>query len=120
MEGNYSMGDVLFFTDSKYDTDNSKYFSVPIPKDWEEFRESEWTYIIPLKNNMQRQGWKVHISSTLENTDEILTIVSEYCYKKTLFLSIYQLLNVLLIAMENKCLENMLESLSLVILMSQY
>ncbi|EGP4745814.1 class III lanthionine synthetase LanKC [Enterococcus faecium] len=82
MEGNYSMGDVLFFTDSKYDTDNSKYFSVPIPKDWEEFRESEWTYIIPLKNNMQRQGWKVHISSTLENTDEILTIVSEYCYKK--------------------------------------
>ncbi|OTO53236.1 hypothetical protein [Enterococcus faecium] len=37
MEGNYSMGDVLFFTDSKYDTDNSKYFSVPIPKDWRNF-----------------------------------------------------------------------------------
>ncbi|MFS1099988.1 hypothetical protein [Enterococcus faecalis] len=82
MEGNYSMGDVLFFTDSKYDTDNSKSFSVPIPNNWEEFRESEWTYIIPLKNNMQRQGWKVHISSSLECTDEILTIVSEYCYKK--------------------------------------
>lgn len=84
MQGNYSMGDVLFFTDSKYDTDNSKSFSVPIPNNWEEFRETEWTYIIPLKNNMQRQGWKVHISSTLEYTDEILKIVSENCYKKNI------------------------------------
>lgn len=82
MEELYSMGDLLFFTNPKYDTDNSKRFSVPIPEEWAEFREPEWTYIIPLKNNMQRQGWKVHISSTMECTDEILLIVSEYCYKK--------------------------------------
>lgn len=82
MENLYSMGDLLFFTDPKHDIDNSRRFSVAIPEEWEEFREPEWTYIIPLKNTMQRQGWKVHISSAMEFTDEILSIVSEYCYQK--------------------------------------
>lgn len=79
-----SWNDLLFFTDSKYDIDNSKKFSVPIPESWEEVRESEWTILIPLNNNMQRQGWKVHISSTMLYAEEVLTLVSQYCYEKNI------------------------------------
>lgn len=47
-----------------------------------QYEDSNYNYILCGQHNIPRQGWKIHISCTLENHQEILDIVYNYCCKK--------------------------------------
>lgn len=50
-----------------------------LPQGWERETSSEWAHLYPDGQVLRPQGWKVHVSATLDNADEILRIAQEYC-----------------------------------------
>ncbi|WP_423253278.1 hypothetical protein [Melissococcus plutonius] len=71
----------LFYVSSKSIPDVSKKFSVPLPEKWDEYRQNrEWVALFPLNSKIQRQGWKVHISSKIDKSEDILNVVSDVCF----------------------------------------
>ncbi|MBB4934083.1 hypothetical protein F4561_004903 [Lipingzhangella halophila] len=51
----------------------------PVPDGWERKVGAEWVVMRPDNWSGPRQGWKIHLSATLENAPEILDTVWEYC-----------------------------------------
>lgn len=71
----------LYFVRSKDNIDSSDKISLPLKDGWNEIRTGEWVNIFPLNSDIQRQGWKVHISATLDNFMEVLRLVAQTCYR---------------------------------------
>lgn len=74
-----SLKDPMFFIPQKNSIDTSKPFSLPINEDWNENRKQEWTYLFPIVSQVPRQGWKIHISSGLHNSEKVLLKVQKVC-----------------------------------------
>ncbi|WP_371529442.1 class III lanthionine synthetase LanKC [Streptomyces sp. NBC_01283] len=56
----------------------------PVPQGWLSAREGDWLTFVPLGDDGRarpapQQGWKIHVSATLENADRIAAAVREYC-----------------------------------------
>ncbi|CAL9478547.1 class III lanthionine synthetase LanKC [Streptomyces sp. enrichment culture] len=51
-----------------------------LPEGWTRSQISEWTCIGPPQPDIPLQGWKIHVSATLESADEVLDIVRDYCF----------------------------------------
>ncbi|WP_458683778.1 class III lanthionine synthetase LanKC [Prescottella equi] len=47
--------------------------------DWRIEESNGWRYIHPTGAPLPAQGWKIHCSATLDNAQDILTIVAAYC-----------------------------------------
>lgn len=52
-------------------------FSVSIPDGWESARDEEWCCYLPAHGIEERQGWKIHISATIEQAHETLEQVAQ-------------------------------------------
>lgn len=55
---------------------------VDLPSGWARLTDGQWTHCRPPGADdagLPSQGWKIHVSVTLENAAEILKIVSAYC-----------------------------------------
>ncbi|MBW1596574.1 class III lanthionine synthetase LanKC [Streptomyces sp. JJ38] len=50
-----------------------------LPAGWSMQRDAEWIGVNPPDVELPPQGWKIHVSATLENAEEILGIASAYC-----------------------------------------
>lgn len=50
-----------------------------IPPTWRLRRDSIWFYVFPPDVNLPQQGWKIHISATHTNCEEILRTVAKIC-----------------------------------------
>lgn len=48
--------------------------------DWEIHVAEGWTYVSPNGLVIPDQGWKIHVSASFENAQELLNIVGEYCH----------------------------------------
>lgn len=83
MQYDFSIQDPLFFTFNDDDLmDFSSKYSAPLPYDWHETsNDSEWINQYPIGYSMERQGWKIHISSDYEHSHEVLEIVSKVCHE---------------------------------------
>lgn len=81
-EVNICLEDPLFFIPNNERRDFSQPFSLPLPKEWSEMREKEWTNVYPLNTTIQRQGWKVHISSEQCKAEEVLKKTAEVCFQQ--------------------------------------
>lgn len=60
----------------------------PVPQGWRSAREGDWLTFVPLDGDgharpAPQQGWKIHVSATLENADRIAAAVREYCVPRT-------------------------------------
>jgi tRNA A-37 threonylcarbamoyl transferase component Bud32 len=51
----------------------------PLPAGWRRERLGDWLINIPPGTPIPPQGWKIHVSACLDNVDEILTTVWQYC-----------------------------------------
>lgn len=50
-----------------------------LPPGWTRNSRSIWTRYMPPDHQLPAQGWKVHVSATLDNADKLCTIVMDYC-----------------------------------------
>ena len=74
------------FYDIKRDTTNgsgARRFELPRDRDWTSWSLSTgngWEYVMPPGMNMPDQGWKIHVSATMENAQKLLGDVASYCH----------------------------------------
>ncbi|WP_394276596.1 class III lanthionine synthetase LanKC [Luteococcus sp.] len=43
-----------------------------------------WCYVMPQEPNLVEQGWKIHVSATMENAQKILDAVALYCHRESI------------------------------------
>jgi class III lanthionine synthetase len=51
----------------------------PAPEDWKRADTDDWALYAPRDMQLPAQGWKIHASACLDNAEEILDIVWDYC-----------------------------------------
>lgn len=51
----------------------------PVPPGWRSHRSGDWLALRPADTELPAQGWKIHVSATLDNAESLLTKVYEYC-----------------------------------------
>lgn len=82
----YSFADRLFYEDPTrwtegvfylHDADLAVSGSAP-PEGWKRRERGAWTVLDP-GTELPEQGWKVHVSATLENMDELCSAVWHFC-----------------------------------------
>ena len=75
----YLMGNSKYYMPALDDI--SKIYTVDTPKLWVENVGTHWVNLLPEeKEKYLSQGWKIHISSTIEEAQKILKIVSNYLF----------------------------------------
>ncbi|GAB3445839.1 class III lanthionine synthetase LanKC [Streptomonospora sediminis] len=50
-----------------------------VPEGWETGAGGDWAVRIPVGCRLPAQGWKIHVSATLDNAPRILDTVHDYC-----------------------------------------
>ncbi len=50
-----------------------------VPQDWARGELNEWIYLRPAITDLPNQGWKVHVSATVDNAQDVLDVVTRYC-----------------------------------------
>ncbi|AKU14959.1 class III lanthionine synthetase LanKC [Luteipulveratus mongoliensis] len=61
-------------------TDSSDW-PTELPTGWVTRDSGEWIFRQPVAFPMPEQGWKVHVSATLDNAEDILKAVESYCHR---------------------------------------
>lgn len=56
----------------------------PAPKGWCGYPTNEWIMLAPDRAQIPAQGWKVHVSGCLDNADELLASIWDYCVERAL------------------------------------
>lgn len=63
-------------------TPNSKFKSIvesELPSHWRTVRSGVWHQVLPPRMSHPVQGWKIHVSATISDAEEILKRVSQVC-----------------------------------------
>ncbi|MFJ2769864.1 class III lanthionine synthetase LanKC [Streptomyces sp. NPDC087300] len=60
----------------------------PVPEGWRSGRSGDWLSFVPLDDAGKplptpQQGWKIHVSATLENADKIAALVWDHCVPRS-------------------------------------
>lgn len=76
-KSSYTIADKLFYEPlDRYEPDKQAYFNIVeglLPGDgWVIVRKGVWFHAVPIGKSMLPQGWKIHLSATQGNADEIL------------------------------------------------
>jgi tRNA A-37 threonylcarbamoyl transferase component Bud32 len=77
----YCVADPIFY-DSPRQHDLRTLFPIsrrPLPDGWSRACHGDWLMNIPPGPPVPAQGWKIHVSTCLDNSDEIITLVWDYC-----------------------------------------
>ncbi|MFD9307980.1 class III lanthionine synthetase LanKC [Streptomyces sp. NPDC060048] len=56
----------------------------PVPPGWRSHRSGDWLALRPVGAELPAQGWKIHVSATLDNAESLLTTVYEYCTARSI------------------------------------
>ncbi|GLU50032.1 class III lanthionine synthetase LanKC [Nocardiopsis ansamitocini] len=83
----YTQADPLFYEDPRRWTGGPAFlgdgeFSISgldCPSGWVSGDQGVWRYLFPEGADLPEQGWKIHVSATLDNAEEICEAVREYC-----------------------------------------
>jgi tRNA A-37 threonylcarbamoyl transferase component Bud32 len=78
----FCINDSLFYDAPTQDGGRRSDFAVahrPIPPGWERSEVDDWLAYRPSGGPLPLQGWKIHSSARLDNADEIIGAVWEYC-----------------------------------------
>ncbi|MCX5376679.1 class III lanthionine synthetase LanKC [Streptomyces sp. NBC_00091] len=51
----------------------------PLPEGWTRTDNTHWLLMTPPGARLPGQGWKIHVSATLDNADRILDLVWDFC-----------------------------------------
>ncbi|MBO0776784.1 MAG: lantipeptide synthetase, partial [Actinobacteria bacterium] len=82
----YCVADPLFYDSPAQSNRGGEDFAIvsrPLPEGWRRFTKSEWVVYVPPAGMVPRaQGWKIHVSACLDNAEEVLGLVWEYCISR--------------------------------------
>ncbi|CAM5433752.1 serine/threonine protein kinase [Streptomyces spiroverticillatus] len=53
--------------------------TAPVPEGWQRHRTGDWLALRPMAAHLPPQGWKIHVSATLDNAESVLERVMAYC-----------------------------------------
>ncbi|MFK0235304.1 class III lanthionine synthetase LanKC [Streptomyces vinaceus] len=56
----------------------------PVPPGWRSHRSGDWLALRPADAELPAQGWKIHVSATLDNAESLLTTVYAYCTARSI------------------------------------
>jgi len=56
----------------------------PVPDRWRREIDPEWVHQIPIPCDLPAQGWKIHVSGRLDNAEDIIQAVWDYCTPRAL------------------------------------
>jgi tRNA A-37 threonylcarbamoyl transferase component Bud32 len=78
----YLLADQLFY--ERLDQRSAEYPDFPIstravPEGWERLAAETWMRFAPVGSSLPAQGWKIHVSSCLDDAERVLAIVWDYC-----------------------------------------
>ncbi|MFD3875290.1 class III lanthionine synthetase LanKC [Streptomyces sp. NPDC058623] len=54
----------------------------PVPAGWQTHRSGDWLALRPLDAQLPSQGWKIHVSTCLDNAESVLERVHRYCVER--------------------------------------
>jgi class III lanthionine synthetase len=57
----------------------------PLPAGWRREHAGAWSANFPPGPPIPSQGWKIHVSACLDNAEEILTLVWQYCVSREIY-----------------------------------
>ncbi|WP_285729474.1 class III lanthionine synthetase LanKC [Nocardiopsis sp. ATB16-24] len=83
----YVQADSLFYEDPRHWARGPKFLDTPqfsvsgreCPPGWSRTDHGLWTYVFPEATELPDQGWKIHVSATLDNGDALCNAVWDYC-----------------------------------------
>lgn len=55
----------------------------PVPEGWRRFLSGDWLHISPAGTARPRQGWKIHVSATLDSAEKTAARVWDYCVPRS-------------------------------------
>ncbi|WP_311776795.1 class III lanthionine synthetase LanKC [Trueperella abortisuis] len=64
----------------KVDVGEAELFSLEPPNLWDTIELPDWITYLPPSPELPNQGWKIHISATLDNAEDTLRKVADYCF----------------------------------------
>jgi hypothetical protein len=78
----YALADPLFY--DRVDQRRTEYpdfpiSSRPVPEGWEHVATEIWMHYVPAGSSVPPQGWKIHVSSCLDDAERVLAAVWDYC-----------------------------------------
>ncbi|HTG32240.1 MAG TPA: class III lanthionine synthetase LanKC [Thermoanaerobaculia bacterium] len=75
-KASYTIADKLFYEPlDRYEPDRQAFFNLVkerLPADWQIVRKGVWFNAVPFAKALAVQGWKIHVSATQTNAEEIL------------------------------------------------
>lgn len=80
----FCFADPLFFDEQRVAADSDAGFArlVPTPEaGWGSGDMGTWRLLRPAEVRTPDQGWKIHVSATLDNAEKVLGIVADYCFE---------------------------------------
>lgn len=78
----YCAVDPLFYdslTNTRASTKEYEAARRPAPDGWQRDLVDDWVVYGPAGDDLPPQGWKIHVSSTMDNAERVLAAVWEYC-----------------------------------------
>ena len=81
----YCLASPFFYDSPRNGPEKAFTISVrPLPAGWRRERASDWMINIPPGPQIPRQGWKIHVSACLDNSENVITQVWEYCTSRAI------------------------------------
>ncbi|MFL6078044.1 MAG: class III lanthionine synthetase LanKC [Mycobacteriales bacterium] len=83
----YCLADPLFYDDPARWQPSGEQLSFkvgdrPVPEGWDFQPKGDWLIMTPVRARMLTQGWKIHVSATRTNADDVLATVWDYCVSR--------------------------------------
>ena len=78
----FCLSDAVFYDSPTHTRGDDIDFSIadrPIPPDWTRSELDDWLVYTPRDARLPKQGWKLHASGTLDNAEDVIAIVWDYC-----------------------------------------
>lgn len=69
----------LFFLDPSAAPSAEGFEGYALPDGWHREQTPSWTYCFPSNGDMPEQGWKVHVSTTMDGAEACLAVVAGVC-----------------------------------------
>jgi hypothetical protein len=83
----FCLSDALFYDSPTHTRGDDVDFDVAartVPDGWTRSDLDDWLVYMPLDAELPKQGWKLHASGTLDNAEEVVSIVWEYCVPRSI------------------------------------
>jgi tRNA A-37 threonylcarbamoyl transferase component Bud32 len=97
----YCLADPLFYDSTSQVREerlNFEFARRAVPLGWERSELTDWLVYRPVGVQLPRQGWKIHVAACLDNANQLLDTVGDYCLQRRISFKFLRSRDVLLLA----------------------